>query len=273
MAVITYIRGGSALASMGKAEQLVFPGRERVEHRRREGQHAKLLDEFFDHSTLVTISRLVNQGQFDTLDYPISKGKEGGVFRASGGEGFRAVKIYRVANTVFRHLPAYALEQLRRESSERNFARLIYAWTRREHTILRRMAEAKVAAPEPYGHLRNVLVMSFIGTDGIASPRLQESVVADPETLAADIERLVVRMVKDAQLVHGDLSPYNLLLHEGHPVVIDVAQSIPVEHPQAKELLRRDIHHLTKFLVKAGADVDEEGFFDRAGGNALPVRS
>ena len=257
---------------MGKAEQLAFPGRERVEDRHRERQHAKLQDEFFDHATLMTISRLVTQGQFDTLDYPISKGKEGGVFRATGGEGFRAVKVYRVANTVFRHLPAYALEQLRRESSERNFARLIFAWTRREHTILRRMREAGVPVPEAFGHLRNVLVMSFIGTEGLAAPRLQDSVVPDASALAEEIEALVVRMVRDAKLVHGDLSPYNLLFHEGHPVVIDVAQAIPIEHPQARELLTRDIHNLTKFLVKAGAELDERAFFDRAGGNALPGR-
>lgn len=257
---------------MGKAEQLVFPGRERVEHRRREQQHGKLLDEFFDHATLVTISRLVNQGQFDTLDYPISTGKEGGVFRASGGEGFRAVKVYRVGNTIFRHLPAYALEQLRRESSERNFQRLIYAWTRREHTVLQRMHDAGVPVPQPYGHLRNVLVMGFIGTDGVAAPRLKDSVIPDAQLLCEELITLTARMVRDAGLVHGDLSPFNLLFHEGHPTVIDVAQAIPVAHPQAKELLTRDVHHLTAYLRKAGATVDETDFFERAGGAALPRR-
>lgn len=257
---------------MGKAEQLVFPGRERVEDRRRERQQGKLLDEFFDHATLVTISRLVNQGQFETLDYPISTGKEGGVFRASGGEGFRAVKVYRVGNTVFRHLPAYALEQLRRESSERNFQRLIFAWTRREHTVLRRLREAGVVVPEPYGYLRNVLVMSFIGTDGIAARRLQDSVVTDPPKMAGEIIDLVTRMVRDAGLVHGDLSPFNLLYHEGHPTVIDVAQSIPIEHPQAKELLARDVHNLARYLTKIGAPTDEAAFFEQVGGNALPKR-
>lgn len=257
---------------MGRAEQLVFPGRERVEDRRRERQHGKLLDEFFDHATLVTISRLVTQGQFDTLDYPISTGKEGGVFRASGAAGYRAVKVYRVGNTVFRHLPPYALEQLRRESSERNFQRLIFAWTRREHTVLRRLREAGVPVPEAFGHLRNVLVMEFIGTDGLAAPRLQDAVVPDAPGLAEEIVTMVARMVRDAKLVHGDLSPFNLLLHEGHPVAIDVAQAIPVEHPQAKELLARDVRNLTKFLNKAGASLDETEFFERAGGNALPQR-
>ncbi|MCI4335709.1 MAG: phosphotransferase [Thermoplasmata archaeon] len=258
---------------MGKAEQLLFPRMERVEDRRRERQQGKLLDEFFDHATLVTVSRLVNQGQFDTLDYPISTGKEGGVFRATGQEGFRAVKVYRVGNAVFRHLPAYAVEQLRRESSERNYARLIYAWTRREHTILRRLRDAHVPCPEAYGHLRNVLVMEFIGTDGIASPRLQEAEVKDPQAMADDIVTLVRRMVRDAGLVHGDLSPYNLLYHGGTATVIDVAQSIPVEHPQARELLLRDIKILTKYLRKLGAEIHPDSFLEAAGGNSLPARS
>src|SRR6202521_2877416 len=118
---------------MPTPEEILFPSRrERFEDRLKEDHQRKLVDEFFDHSTLLAVSRLVTQGQFDSLDYPISTGKEGGVFRASSAAGFRAVKVYRIGNAVFRHLPPYAVEELRREASQRNHARLIYAWTRRE---------------------------------------------------------------------------------------------------------------------------------------------
>ncbi|HKN06612.1 MAG TPA: hypothetical protein VJ021_03265, partial [Thermoplasmata archaeon] len=77
---------------MPSPHDVVFPRRrERLEDRRKEGEHRKLLDEFFDHSTLLAVSRLVNRGQFDAVDYPISTGKEGGVFRATKGPEFRAV--------------------------------------------------------------------------------------------------------------------------------------------------------------------------------------
>lgn len=256
---------------MPRAERLLFPKREHLEDRRKEGQHRKLLDEFFDHATLVTISRLVTQGQFDSLDYPISTGKEGGVFRATSAEGFRAVKVYRIGNTVFRHLPAYAMEELRRESSERNYARLIYAWTRREHTILRRMRAARVPCPETYGYLRNVLVMEFVGTNGMAAPRLQDAVIDDPNQLVVLLAEAIRQMVVEARLVHGDLSPYNVLYHEGKPILIDVAQAVSVDHPQARGLLRRDSDNFARYLRREGADVDPARFYAAIGGETLPA--
>ncbi len=257
---------------MPRPEEILFPKRERFEDRRKEHQQRKLLDEFFDHATLLTLSRLITQGQFDALDFPISTGKEGGVFRASSGSAYRAVKVYRIGNAVFRRLPAYALEELKRESSERNYARLVYAWTRREHTILRRLRAVEVPCPETYGYLRNVLVMEFIGTEGLPAPRLQDAVVDHPEALHRALVAAIRRMVVDARLVHGDLSPYNVLYHEGRPVLIDVAQAVSVEHPQARELLRRDSDNFARYLKKLGADVDPVAFFTAIGGEELPAR-
>jgi RIO kinase 1 len=255
-----------------RPEDVVFPRRkERLQDRRTEDHQRKLLDEFFDHRTLLTISSLVTQGQFDSLDYPISTGKEGGVFRASGGGGLRAVKIYRIGNAVFRHLPAYALEELKREASVTNHARLIYAWTRREHSILRKLRTANVQVPDTYGYLRNVLVMEFVGHGEIAAPRLQETRLEDPdlfyESMVADLRRMVV----DAKLVHGDLSPYNVLVRDGKPVLIDVAQAIGTDHPQAAALLRRDIANFARYFDRLGVDTDVDRFLEAVGGIPTPV--
>ena len=255
---------------MPRAEDVVFPRqRERFEDRRKETHQRKLLDEFFDHGTLLSVSRLVSHGLIDSIDFPISTGKEGGVFRASKGEEFRAVKIYRVANTTFRRLPPHALEELRRESSVRNFGGLIYAWTRREHTILGRLHRAGVRAPIPYGHYRNVLVMEFIGNSEGAAPRLQNAVVDDPEALYRELVLEIGRMVRDARLVHGDLSPYNVLWFEDHAVLIDVAQSIARDHPAAPGLLHRDIVNFSRFLGRIGYAVDPEEFLAAVGGDLV----
>jgi RIO kinase 1 len=251
---------------MPNPEDTMFPPRkERVEDRRKEGQQRKLLDEFFDHAALLAISRLMSQGQFDSIDYPISTGKEGGVFRATIEGGYRAVKVYRIGNAVLRNLPAYAMEELMRESSAGNRGRLVYAWTRREHTILRRMRAAGVACPEPYGYLRNVLVMEFVGTDGLPAPRLRDAVVADPAALYEQLVTEIHRMVADAHLVHGDLSPYNVLYHRETPVLIDVAQAIPSTHPQAAALLERDVRHFAKYFNRLGLPVDAEQMLERTG--------
>lgn len=257
---------------MPTPEEILFPTRkERFEDRRKEREHRRLAGEFFDHRTLLAVSRLVSQGQFEALEYPISTGKEGGVFRAVGGEGYRAVKVYRIGNTIFRQLPPHALEDLRREASGGNFARLVYAWTRREYTTLGRLAEAKVRVPRPYGFLRNVLVMEFIGVGGLPCPRVQDAVIPDPAVFLDDLADQLLRMTRGAHLVHGDLSPYNVLLGpEGRPVLIDVAQAIATDHPQAADLLRRDTAHFARYLKKLGADTSPEELFARAGGTTLP---
>jgi RIO kinase 1 len=256
---------------MPDPNEILYPTKkERVEDRRKDARHRKLLDEFFDHPTLIAISRLVTQGQFESLDYPISTGKEGGVFRASLPGGFRAVKIYRIGNTMFRHLPPYIMGELVKEASARNRSQLIYAWTRREHTILRRLAAAEVRCPVPYGYFRNVLVMELIGTsEGLPAPTLQESVVGDPEGLYRDLIEQIRRMVVVAHLVHGDLSPYNILLHEGHPVLIDVAQSIASDHPQARGLLDRDLRNFAKFFVRLGVPTSAEAMGEAVGAAAM----
>jgi RIO kinase 1 len=243
-----------------------------MEDRRVEGQQRKLVDEFFDHRTLLSISRLITQGQFESLDYPISTGKEGGVFRANGPGGLRAVKVYRIGNAIFRRLPAHAIEVLRREASVHDHAGLIYAWTRREHSILRRLRAADVMVPEPYGYLRNVLVMDFIGdTEGIASPRLHEMRLEDPTTFYEALVVAMQRMTRVAKLVHGDLSPYNVLVRDQAPVLIDVAQAIETTHPQALALLARDVTNFAKFFVKLKVDTDAERFLEAVAPPVLPL--
>ncbi len=254
---------------MPRSETAVFPRREREEDRRKESDQRKLLDEFFDHATLLAVSRLVTQGQFDSLDFPISTGKEGGVFRATRGAEFRAVKVYRIGNTVFRHLPPYAVEELRRETSARNWGGLIFAWTRREHTILGRLTDAGVRCPRPYGHFRNVLVMEFVGTAEGAAPRLKDAAIDDPAALYEELVREIGRMIREAHLVHADLSPYNTLYFEGKVVLIDVAQAVPTDHPDARRLIDRDIANFARFLGRAGYEVEPSAFLAAVGGDRV----
>jgi RIO kinase 1 len=254
---------------MPRSESVVFPRREREEDRRKEKDQRKLLDEFFDHSTLLAVSRLITQGQFDSLDYPISTGKEGGVFRATSGQEFRAVKVYRIGNTVFRHLPPYAVEELRREASARNYGGLIFAWTRREYTILGRLTDAEVRCPRPYGHFRNVLVMEFIGTAEGAAPRLKDATVEDPAALYEELVREIGGMIRRAHLVHADLSPYNTLYFEGKVVLIDVAQAVSTEHPEARRLLERDVTNFARFLGRVGHKVEPAEFLAAVGGDRV----
>ncbi len=65
----------------------------------------------------------------------------------------------------------------------------------------------------------------------------------------------VRRLFHDCQLVHGDLSEYNLLYHGGKAYVIDVSQSVEHDHPNALEFLRKDLANLTDFFGRKGVGV------------------
>jgi RIO kinase 1 len=60
------------------------------------------------------------------------------------------------------------------------------------------------------------------------------------------------RLYRVCKLVHGDLSEYNLLYHERQVYVIDVSQSVDLDHPKALEFLREDCKHVNDFFRKNG---------------------
>ena len=53
-------------------------------------------------------------------------------------------------------------------------------------------------------------------------------------------------------LIHGDLSPFNILNHDEEPIFIDFSQSTMNTGDNARELLERDLknihHHFRKFF-------------------------
>ncbi|NMM33203.1 MAG: RIO-like kinase, partial [Phycicoccus sp.] len=61
---------------------------------------------------------------------------------------------------------------------------------------------------------------------------------------------------------HGDLSPYNVLLHEERLVIIDWPQIVDIiGNPRGPEFLQRDCHNMCAWFVSRGLAVDEEDLF------------
>ena len=58
-----------------------------------------------------------------------------------------------------------------------------------------------------------------------------------------------------AQLVHGDLSRYNILYSYGHPYIIDVSQATLTSHPASMQLLDRDIENIVYDSKKFNLDL------------------
>lgn len=115
--------------------------------------------------------------------------------------------------------------------------------------------------PYPVQILGTEVLMEYIGSpDGVAAERLA-SVRGDDSVIADLWEQmlLALRVMARTGYTHGDLSPYNLLVHDGRLFVIDLPQVVDlVANPQGKRFLQRDVHNVvTWFTARGIADIDE----------------
>ena len=201
--------------------------------------------EVFDRKTLLTIYDLMTSGYIDVVHYPISTGKEGNVFYATDEEGDgMALKIFRTSTSTFKRVAKYIEGDPRFRGVTGNRWRMIYTWVNKEFKNLARYAEAGIPVPEPATFQQNCLLMEFIGDD--------------PTETYDEVISFIIDGWKDAHLVHGDLSEYNILMWDGQPIMIDVGQAMTTDNYNAKDLLERDIRNINAFFRKRGADVIED---------------
>jgi RIO kinase 1 len=112
-----------------------------------------------------------------------------------------------------------------------------------------------VRVPKPIAVKNNVVVMEFIGEEGVNASSLKEQAPDDPEKVYEVLLTYVKRLYRKADLVHGDLSEYNIMMWKGKPVVFDVAQAVPTSHPMAEFFLRRDLTNVNRFFRRLGVKV------------------
>jgi RIO kinase 1 len=230
------------------------PAREekRTKHERR------LESNVFDRQTLLAISKLRQQGLFETVDYPVAKGKEANVFCATNSEGKKvAIKIYRIETSNFIRMHEYIDGDPRFANTSRKRFETLLAWTRKEYANLSAFYSAGIAVPKPLGFLRNIVVMEFFGEGNIAFSTLDQLKSENPQK---DYEFLLSQTKKIYQLgfVHSDFSPYNIVVTDDGLKILDCAQAVLLAHPRADDFLRRDVENLVKYFKKQGAQADLE---------------
>ena len=231
---------------------------ERVEGLRRTKRDAdqrKTYDEVFDQTALMALYKLISEGTIHTVDYPVSTGKEGNVFHATTREGAAALKIYRVNNATWRSLSEYLQGDPRFKKIGRSFREMISVWAQKEFKNLQRMRGAGVRVPEPLAVHENLLLMQYLGDETMPASQVRDIPFEDPVPVYEDVVASMAAMRK-AELVHGDLSEYNLLWWDGHPWVIDCAQAVPFAHPRSDDWFKRDVWNIAKYFAHLGVDTD-----------------
>ena len=135
---------------------------------------------------------------------------------------------------------------------------LQWKWMAHEWATLGRLHAAGVTVPPPVERIENGYRMAFIGDGDQAAPRLAD---VDLDLVTArrvwrELQR-EIRRILDAELVHGDLSAFNVLWWRERPVIIDFSQAVDaVTHPAARDLLRRDVERTAGYFRRQGVAID-----------------
>jgi len=211
--------------------------------------------------TPARLQPLVEDGLVDEVILQLMSGKEAMVFVVRCGEEMRCAKVYKEANQrSFRQSVDYRegrkvrnTRQARAMEKGSRYGRKAHeeSWQSTEVDALYRLAAAGVRVPQPFNFLDGVLLMELVTDDeGNPAPRLNdvqftaEQARAHHHTLMGQVVRMLC-----AGVVHGDLSPYNVLAGSAGPVLIDLPQAVDAAgNNHAGSMLERDVANLTNYL-------------------------
>jgi len=215
----------------------------------------KTESEVFDREALLDLSKLMKKGVLQSVDYPISTGKEANVFRATTPDGkYVAVKIYKNETAPFFRKMDYLEGDPRFERIKHNDRDIVRAFARKEFKNLEICERIGIHSPKPYFLINRVLVMSFLGEGELPYPTMNMVGPLHGEPDLDSILKDVRKMYKEG-LVHADLSEYNIMMGDV-PYLIDFGQGVITRHPHAERFLERDVAIMLKFFKRNGVSRD-----------------
>jgi RIO kinase 1 len=233
--------------------------------RLKDSDQKQVYDDVFDTATLMALYDLSKKGYIDALGGCFSTGKEANLFHAITKKdeiSEVAVKIYLISTANFNAMKDYILGDPRFQGIRHARKDIILAWTKKEFKNLKRAEEAGVRVPKPYITQRNILLMEFIGKDGVPMPQLKDVklTIEEASNILNVLIQYMYRLYSRAKLVHADLSEYNILVDMGtmEPVIIDMGQSVLTSHFNAQTYLRRDVANIARFFGKLNVPVNED---------------
>jgi RIO kinase 2 len=192
----------------------------------------------------LAINAFVKAGLIEAFGQTLGVGKEADVYDALTPAGVRiAVKFQRLGRISFR--------QTRRK---RGYVAEHAGWlfqsrlaAEREFQALKLVYQHGVAVPEPLSQNRHVIAMGMI--EGAELAKWKE--ISKPEKVLKEVLRNVKKAYSKAGVIHADLSEYNIILKpDMHILIIDWPQYVMANHPNAQQLLMRDVSNVLKYFSR-----------------------
>ncbi|CAD0114460.1 unnamed protein product [Aureobasidium uvarum] len=234
-------------------------------------------EQVLDPRTRMILLQLLNKNVVSEINGVLSTGKEANVYHAAtvpeshdDSEGpaaplHRAIKVYKTSILVFKDRDKYVTGDFRFRGgyNKSDNRAMVKVWAEKEFRNLRILHAAGIPCPDPLYLRQHVMVMSFLGNKkGWPAPRLRDVdfQLSTEEENAAKWREMYIQllgymrvMYQTCRLVHGDLSEYNLMYHQGRIFVIDGIDCLPeraifgfitseqggVETPQMEDLIAK----------------------------------
>ena len=223
----------------------------------------KVFQNVFDHETSIALMKLSEREVVEKVYGVVESGKESVVFLADTPEGDRVIlKIYMRRAGSFREMKRYLRGDKRFRNVKDDRRSIINQWCKKEYRNLK-IARNYVNCPKPVNVRENILVMEFIGENFSPYPKMKNVEVKNPQESYEDTIDAIERLWREGELAHGDLSEYNIIVDgDGRKVWIDFSQGVHKSHPEAEELLRRDVKNAADFFERQGAETKTQKRFE-----------
>lgn len=234
------------------------------ETRKRSGDKKKeksARDVAIDKVTLAFFDKLIRSNIVNRVNGMICVGKQSILVHADGCQDTDmtipkecAIKVFKSSSNQYKRRDQYIEHDYRFRKGYKGKA---YSWAEKEMHNLDRMHKAGIPCPAPITLMKHILVMSFLGRDGLPALKLAD---AAPGLSAEEIDAAYCQVVSsmyklfnDCKLVHCDLSEYNILYFKDKCWIIDVSQAVEPCHPNANEYLLKDCVNVVNFFRRMGA--------------------
>jgi len=225
-----------------------------------------------------SLDLLLADGVIDEILGRIKSGKEATISMVRRGDAVLAAKVYKDrAMRSFKNNVQYKEgRKVRNTRTQRamdsggTFGRdsAEQAWKSAEADALYRLVDTGVRTPAPVMFYEGVLLMELVlDHHGRPAPRL-EQITLERDAVMGVYCDLVAQMIAllCCDLVHGDLSPYNILLAVDGPTIIDFPQVISAAHnTRAEHFFMRDFENVHSHL----AAMDPALWVHRGDGRAI----
>jgi RIO kinase 1 len=214
-----------------------------------------------------SLLELLDEGIIDDVHSRLLSGKEASLFIVEKGGEAIAAKVFRPREQrSFKHVASYVAgrnqtrnsRDRRAQQRKTGYGRELTEsnWREMEMTALQRAYYAGVRVPQPFLLHGDVLLMELLVDEtGAPAPRLAELDL--PHTVAGLLHQEVfqqVRRLLTADLIHGDLSAYNILYADTGLHLIDLPQAVDASaNREARDILHRDLKNVTEHLAKFDA--------------------